>query len=202
MDANFFLEWASIIVVWGITVALLILDRESLLSKKVLQFLVLGFVIYLVAIAALRTGIQWKMWSGNEVSKKLLGAFNKDNAGYFTYYAYAHFFLPAIVSISAAFVLGAILKLLNAISKSRWVSSEEVWFGIVVSLLAGWPGILLLVPFVFVGMAAILLLASVFRPLGGFKKLSITPVLYVMLIVILIFGKKLADFLQLGVLKV
>jgi len=198
MDYYEFLNWTHLIAFWAAAILLLVLDFKGLLTVKTLKFVVIVLVVYMLLDAALKVPLQWYAWESSPATQNLLGAYNPENAGYFSYYVFKKFFVPVILAFGASFVFGAILFAIEKFSKARWVCREEVLLGAIAALLVGWPSAVLLIAFSFCLTALSSLVMFVFRKKA---RLPIAPFIYVSLLTLLIWGNQFITLFGLNVIR-
>lgn len=167
-------------------------------------------IIFRVFYAAFLTFFQYYVWSQNKFTQMLLNApldetlpsasfpFSSTRLGYFLFYSYGRFWLNVLVSIGAAFIFYLFLKFLQK-HRERFFEEGETELGFLTALIVGWPNFIIFLPLVFVSVVLI----SVFRRI--FLKEEYTTLgwpFFLATLVVLIFGNKLIQLLDFGVLKI
>lgn len=176
--------------------------REKLPEFYKVSFLgVIGFRIFYAVLLSIA---QYFTWSKGEFTKIFTyapaekSAFFNYKYGYFLHYISTHFWINVLISIGAAFAFYLFLIFLKK-CRERFFEEGEVELGFAIALIAGWPNFIIFIPMVFI----FIVLTSISRELV-FKKMYTTlgwPLLLAALAT-LIWGDKLVQFLQLGVLKI
>ncbi|MFA6364913.1 MAG: hypothetical protein WCW78_00735 [Candidatus Paceibacterota bacterium] len=118
--------------------------------------------------------------------------------GYFIFYSWGRFWLNALLSLVAAWAFYKLLVIFKRYNE-RFFEEGETELGYVVALLAGWPLIVILIPFVFLSVICISLFRLIF-----FRETLTTlgwPFLLGILVTALV-GNILLSLLHWGVLKV
>lgn len=163
--------------------------------------------------AAFFTWSQWYVWHLSRPeflslplssNLKLFGAFKifdflkSIKGGYFIFYSFGHFWLELLLALLVAAGWWFLLKLV-AKYKEVTVTSDELLLAWITAVIAGWPGIVLYVPIVFMLMA----LGMLYFRLRKIDKLVAMgwPVIMSSTIV-LVAGTFLVELLGLAVLKV
>lgn len=172
----------------------------------------LGIVVFFrLFISFLETVLQYYVWEKNPLTKMLLvqplsaevpipvfvqKIFFDNPRGYFLYYAWGHFFLNMFLSLFSAILFYFILIFLRKY-RERFFGEGEIILGTLMTLLVGWPNVVLFVP-----LALILtVLFSIARRI--FWSENYTTLGWSFLVsgcAILAFGKFLIDLFRLGVL--
>jgi hypothetical protein len=174
-----------------------------------------GFTVAVrLAFAAVAAAGQYYVWSAHPFTRHMLETpLNRsifapmlgwffplfDNRlGYFLFYSWGHFFLEVLLSVVAAWLLYLFLKSLQRY-RGRFFAEGEVMLCFLLSLVVGWPGVVLLVPFGFLSMVAV----SAFRFVVSKGKYTTIGVPFIIAAgVVFIWGEFLLDVLHLTVLRV
>ncbi len=167
-------------------------------TRRLIKITIGFYVLY----AAFLTWGQYYIWSQDALGRIFLvsdrfGTLD-GSSGYFLFYSYIRFWLNPAIAILAAFIFYALLKSLKKY-RERFFEEGETELGFLCALAAGWPGIVVFVPFVFLGVV----LASGFR-LIVFKERFTTlgwPFLFALLLT-LVWGDVLVKALGLKVLYI
>lgn len=130
-------------------------------SFRRLAWATIGFRI---GYAAALTAGQYLVWTQSEFTRSFLsssissslltpvfarffGLFSS-NVSYFFVYAAGRWWLNVIFSLAIAFAFYGFLRLLER-HNPRFFEAEEVHLGLLAALLAGWPGVVILLPLLF-----------------------------------------------------
>jgi len=204
--------------VWMIFLGMVLMRflRPSLIGNISYSNLIFGAVALHLCYAVFLTWGQYHLWAtASDFTRSLLMAplpsevpipavleflrpYLSGTLGYFSYYAFGRFFFNIITLFVVAGVLYGVLKLWNSYKKN--FEAEDLEIFLILMLIAGWPGIMVLVPLGFVAAVLFLVGSTVF-----FKqnKISLIPVFLFTTPVVLIGGKAILDFLSLySVLKI
>ncbi len=130
---------------------------------RVAAYLLVGwYVLY----AVLLTVLQWQVWS-NDAFTRLLLALPLSSAvplsfwfelvrplferpgGYFAFYSFGRFWMPAVLAVVAALLWCGVIRL-TRLARLRVFSKEAELFSFVAALIAGWPRIVVFIPLVIV----------------------------------------------------
>lgn len=130
----------------------------------------ISLVLFKILYALSVTISQYSIWSGHKFSKFLLPPHQP--ISYLLNYTWQRVWLEVLVSIGIAFLFYSFLKFLKK-KNSRFFKKGEEELGFVTSLIAGWPGLLIYLPIVFLLVISISFLRKVFSnkkytPLGPF----------------------------------
>lgn len=134
------------------------------LHEPFLKKLIWIFIVARTAYASALTATQYWVWTHNgpagmvfanapvtfteqtpNATRSFLSLFNF-NHGYFTLYSLYHFWLGFFISVLASLLFYAVLFFVYK-RKNSSLTKNEILFGLLCSLLSGWPGIVLYVPF-------------------------------------------------------
>lgn len=159
-------------------------------------------IIFRLFYAILLTGIQYYVWTQSEFTKIMIdaptgGIFN-GKYGYFLFYSFGRFWLNTIILIVMAYVFYLFLIFLKKY-RERFFDEGEIELGFLAVLIVGWPNFVIFMPFVFMFVVLISIFKMIFLK-EHYTTLGL-PFILAMLTA-LIFGNKLAIFLNLGFLKV
>lgn len=185
---------------------------KNVFSFRNLSFFVIGGRI---ANAVLLMYLQYSVWRdgggmGNyfltaPLSKDLpitgmksYGVLFTNKFGYFLFYSWGRFWLSVVLSIFAAYMFYAFLKILRR-KTERFFEDGELELGFLCALVVGWPLFVIFVPIIFISVVVISIIRLVF-----FKEAYTTlgvPFLLATATTIVIGGYLISAF-GLGVLKV
>ena len=190
-------------IVFALSVFLYFSRHKKVISYKLLVISVIGFRFF---YALLLTIGQYYVWSKNGLTQLLLNApldksitdFSFLNFGYFLFYSYGRFWLNVFIAVAVAFVFYSFLKFLKKYQE-RFFEEGETELGFLAALIVGWPNFVVFLPLVFVSVVLIslfrrLILKEIYTTLGW-------PFVLATLIT-LIWGNKLIQILNLGVLRI
>lgn len=175
--------------------------RENYLyefSKRLIKITIGFYILY----AAFLTWGQYYIWSQDSLGRIFLtsdrfGVMN-GRPGYFLFYSYLRFWLAPAITILAGFLFYLFLKSLRKY-RERFFEEGEPELGFLCAIVAGWPGFVVFLPLVFMGVV----LVSIFR-LFVFKEHFTTlgwPFL-ISTLVVLVCGEVLIDIFGLRVLYI
>ncbi len=149
------------------------------------RLLYVGFLIY----------GQHFIWSQNEFTKFFV---EYQNGSYFSEYAWVHFGLNAVLSITGALLFWTLLRSLKSY-RERFFYEGETELGLVLALICGWPGILIFICFSLV----MVVLVSIFKILFTKEKYTTLGVPLLLACPVVLLGSvALVDALRLGALKI
>lgn len=164
--------------------------------NKIYKLLPIVLIFFYVFYASIETIAQYYVWSHDSFSKLFLPPYQ--DLSYFVFYSFGRFWLNVILTVGLGFVFYILLKRLSRYREGLFKDDERE-LGFSAALLAGWPGVVVFVPLVFI----ITIILSTIRSL--IFKLKTTTLGFALLLsplIILIWGGELITFLHLSVLKV
>lgn len=212
-----FLAWLPIVFLWLVYIASGVSYFWSK-APKIFSFkiLIITTVVFKLLYAALLSVVQYYVWSQSEFTqffinsplssevplsdflRSKLGFIFGGKLGYFLFYSWGHFWISALLSMAVALCFYVFLRALRR-HNDRFFYEGETELGFLLSLIVGWPNIVLFVPIAFIAVV----LVSIFRLL--FYKEPYTTLGAPMLLGVLItmiFGTALIEILNLSVLKI
>ncbi len=183
--------------------------------QKFYRALAMIMIAFRVCYAGLLTVLQYLLWSGGALSRVLLGSplvlpdhvdvvprwlawIFQNSGGYFFYYAWARFWLSAILAIGGAFMWCLFLRFL-ARHKERFFDEGEVMLGFLSALLVGWPRITIFVPLLFF---CVVFLSLVRRIVWGYRYTTLGAPFLLSAFLTILFGTTLLALTGLSVLNV
>lgn len=130
------------------------------IDKKIsLIFVVLAFV-FSVALAILKSVLQYFIWKGDAFSKYFLPPYN--DVSYFFQYSFFKFFVPSLAAIFfSALIFFAILLINKAYKRKQLFSEYDSYLFLIGGILVGWPNLLLYIGTVFIFTLCYLVIASI-----------------------------------------
>jgi hypothetical protein len=142
------------------------------------KYVIIALIAFRIVYAVVATVTQYDVWLLNPLTKqlvvlpihqdilisffgKLIYSFLNKPGGYFLYYSFSHFWLNMILTLIAA---GCWYGLLIALKrhKDRFFEDNEPLYGLLLALIAGWPGIVLFIPCTFLFLAILSLVRIIF----------------------------------------
>ena len=189
---SYFLEKAPM-VFWWIVIAAAILFYWR--SKKVAPLIWVA-IFFRIAHAAAQTVYQYYDWKSGALTRLFLPPYQPED--YLLFYSWGRFWLNVVAVLVATFIFYSFLKILQKYRERFFVPGETELGGLCV-LIAGWPGFVFFLPFVF----ATVVLVSIFRMLV--LKKTYTTLGYPLLlaaILVLAFGDRLIQIFDWKVLRI
>lgn len=200
-------------VILVITIVLYFIKRGSM--GKYFNKLIASVISLRIFYTIFLTLFQYYAWSQDRFTQLLLDSpidkavplptiiekfswLRESKLGYFIFYSWGRFWVNVLLVIIAAVVFWYFLKLLKRHS-DRFFEDGEVELGFLAALIVGWPNFVIFVPAVFVSVVLVSIFRRIFK--GEMYTTLGIPFLSAALIVI-IFGDKLINFLNLTVLKI
>lgn len=184
------------------------------LNAKINKIIALSIALIRAFYAVFLTIKQYDIWSENTATQIFLNSplgqavpipeiiknsvIFQNKFGYFIFYSYGRFWLDFIIIIICSAIFYSFLKLLRKYQE-RFFEQGEVELGLVASFTVGWPNFVLFLPLVFI----LVVIISIFRRLF-LKEFYTTlglPLIFAT-IVMIIFGEKLINIFNFGVLKI
>lgn len=161
-----------------------------------LKKLIWWAIIFRVGYAAIATWGQYHIWAGQELTQLLLPP--HQSISYFLGYVGLRLWLNVGLSIGLSYLFYKFLERLR-LRNERFFEDGEVQFGWLMALVVGWPGFILLIPFIFgsvilVSLVRIIVFRKQFTTLGW-------PIL-VATAAVLLWGKPLLDLFNLEAFKI
>ncbi len=95
----------------------------------------------MTGIALITSASQVYIWMLQPMAKYLVPPYASDWQ-YAIFYCFMNFFLPYVVSLSAAALFVLTAKFMNHKGKDRFFEKEEVWIGGTAIFLSGYPGVM------------------------------------------------------------
>ncbi len=182
-------------------------------SQRSLRRLIAATLLFYISLAALKTWLQFQVWSQTELGKVLLNSPLDQNTpgifgqlgfltaapgGYFFFYALSRFWFSVLATVLVALLFYSLLKLLEKNWPHLFEASEPE-LGLLTALLVGWPLFALFLPLTLGLTVVFSLTASLF-----WKKNRVTigqPMLLAAALSLLL-GDFLSQFIPLGLLKI
>lgn len=123
-------------------------------SRRLIKITAGFYILY----AAFLTWGQYYVWSRDALGRIFLvsdrfGVLD-GSSGYFLFYSYGRFWLNVGIAVLVSFVFYVLLKSLKNY-KERFFEEGETELGFLCALAAGWPGVVIFVPLVFLGVLAV-----------------------------------------------
>lgn len=213
-----FLTWSPALASWAIYAAgaafYFVPRLRPWPAKKIFLALTWAAMGGRLLYAALASVGQFYLWVGNDFTRGLLAApvdarvvptllrlipnFAENPLGYFLVYSWGRFWLSPLLAIMVALAFYWFLRVLERY-QARFFEEGETELGLFAALLAGWPGFVIFLPFVFVSVVLISLIRLV-----AFKEAYTTLGIPLLLAacVALLWGDALISFFDLWVLRV
>ncbi|MDO8470233.1 MAG: hypothetical protein Q7S84_04460 [bacterium] len=171
-------------------------------------------VWFRVAYAGFLTVTQYHIWSQSAFTRPLLSTpldpeksvgiaqqfpwLFDTRLGYFIFYSWGRFWLGAVLSIGVALCFWWFLRILER-RNGRFFLPGETDVGLLTALLVGWPNIVIFIPLVFLGVIVVSLVRLLaFRE----RYTTLGWPFFIAAAVTLIWGSRLVELLNLGVLRV
>lgn len=178
--------------VWILVIIYFSIKKGEYLRKLVIIGISLFFILSLF-IAVFWSFLQYYVWENGPIGKNLLPPYAPIN--YFYQYCFLHFFSGFCLTLGGAIVTGLLFWIFQ---KKNYVNSEETLLAVMAALFSGWPNLI-----IFLVMTLILaILYSLLENYKGVKKriFLIFPII-ISLILTLVFGNYLIDFLGMAALR-
>ena len=164
--------------------------------NKIYRLLPIVLTFFYVFYASIETIAQYYVWSHDSFSKLFLPPYQ--DLSFFVFYSFGRFWLNAILAVGAAFVFYLFLKILSRHRDGLFKQGEKE-LGLIFALLAGWPGIVIFIPLVFVVTVALAVARfAVFK----LRTTTLGLPFIISAAIILLWGSKLVSLLGLSVLKI
>jgi hypothetical protein len=206
-----FLSLLAVILI--ITIVLYFIKRGSM--GKHFDKLIAGVVSVRIFYAVILTLLQYQSWAKDGFTHLLLQSpidkavplpaiiekfswLRESKLGYFIFYSWGRFWISVLLAILAAMAFWWFLKLLKKYS-DRFFEDGEVELGFLAALIVGWPDFVIFIPTVFISVVLVSIVRRIFK--GEMYTTLGIPFLLAALIV-MIFGDKLINLLNLGVLRI
>lgn len=207
LDEIFFIGiWFYLLIQFGL--------KESV-SEKLTKILLLLGISFSILYPAIITAAQYHIWNQNPLTRKLLNlplesdvpvpdilrgfytVFPEDKT-YFVNYVFGRFWLEALITLVCAVAIYLFFKFVGKIRPAA-ISANEVLLATLAVVIAGWPGLLILIPLTLL----LLVLFSFYNLLTqGGRQTSIKWPILLAIIIVLLLGQPIATFLGLGVLSI
>lgn len=166
--------------------------------------------VFLIAYPLLLTSLQWYTWSREPLSAILLSqpldqaiplSFGLEAirslfempGGYFALYAFNHFWLESILALLVSSILFLLAYMVHRY-RQETLSKDEAILLFAVALIAGWPGVLIVIPLVCV----VALAHSLYAVLRNGGQTPLTPSLLLGLWGTIVFSNSIIHFFHLG----
>lgn len=149
---NFILVWSPSVFIPLVFILALLGSSTFKLTWKLsfqvrryfnFRFLIATMILFRLMIAALASFLQYAVWSGSVFSRLFLPP--RAPWSYFAHYVFTHFWLNALLSISAAVFLWLVFEALRR-RHLGVINREESLVAFCGALIVGWPGFLVFVP--------------------------------------------------------
>lgn len=129
-------------------------QRRSLFVR--LSLIVAGFRIL---FAAVKTMLQYYAWASDPMSKLLLPP--TQNITIFLHYAWTHFWINVLISLSVGVLMFGLLRALQA-KNARFFADGEIELGTLLALVVGWPHFVVFFPITFVFVVLLGIVRAIF----------------------------------------
>ncbi len=148
-------------------------------AKKILWILIWTTIVFFYfGIALAKSIVQYLVWNQGGLSQTLLNLplekiesswfaqlpiFTKFSHGYFLFYILNHFWINALLSVVVAFGVYKLFQFLRQRSGERFFDKREAELGFLMSLIVGWPQLLIFLPLVFLIALIFSIVRKVYR---------------------------------------
>jgi hypothetical protein len=155
-EINQIINYSSSIIMGGVLIWAAVIYLKKGNYWKII-WLMIGFRFFL---AIYKSVMQYIVWDQSQLSRLLLHLplsqnvpgwlaglpiFTKFSSGYFAFYVWNHFWAETLILIAVAWGVYILLKLLKKFNP-RLIADQEAELGWLMSLVVGWPQIILLLP--------------------------------------------------------